>query len=86
MPNSKKGENFETYIKNRWPHIQEEDWKRFVASHSGIDFKKMSEWGKGMQKKNKHNHKLGDCGYLENVVPRRMIRHNMLGKLLLSFA
>jgi hypothetical protein len=65
MPNSKKGENFETYIKNRWPHIQEEDWKRFIASHSGIDFKKTSEWGKGMRKKNKHNHKLGDCGYLE---------------------
>jgi hypothetical protein len=25
----------------------------------------MSEWGKCMQKKNKHKHKLSDCGYLE---------------------
>jgi hypothetical protein len=65
MANSKKDENFETYIMNRWPQIQEGDWKRFVASHSGTDFEKMSEWGNGIRKKNKHNHKLGDCGYLE---------------------
>jgi hypothetical protein len=43
MANSKKDENFETYIKNRWPQILEEDWNRFAASHSGTDFKKMSE-------------------------------------------
>jgi hypothetical protein len=65
MENLKKDEKFETYIKNIWPQIQEEDWKRLVASHSGTDFKKMSEWGKGMRKNNKQNHKLDNCGYLE---------------------
>jgi hypothetical protein len=40
MANAKKDENFETYINNRWPQIQEEDWKQIVASHSGTDFKK----------------------------------------------
>jgi hypothetical protein len=80
MANSKKDENFKTYIKIGWPQIQEEDWKRFVASHSGTDFKKMSEWGKCMRKKNKHNHKLGDCGYLEKRSAK------VLGKLLLSLA
>jgi hypothetical protein len=86
MANSKKDGNFETYIKNRWPQIQEEDWTRFVASHLGTEFKKMSEWGKGMQKKNKRNHKLGDCGYLEKCSAKEDDWAQHLGKLLLSLA
>jgi hypothetical protein len=46
MENSKKNENYETYLKNRWPKIQEKDWQLFVASHSDTSFKKMSEWGR----------------------------------------
>ena len=64
MANSKKGEDFETYIKIRWPKIEKEDWQKFVAFHSGSLFKRKSEWGKGMRKKYKMNHKLGSRGYL----------------------
>jgi beta-lactamase class D len=32
MVNSKKNENYETYVKNGWPQIQEKDWWLFVAS------------------------------------------------------
>jgi hypothetical protein len=45
MANSNKNENYETYVKNRWPQIQEKDWQLFIASHSNTSFKKMSEWG-----------------------------------------
>jgi len=64
MANSKRGEGFETYIKIRWPKIEKADWQKFVASHSGSPFKRKSEWGKGMRKKHKMNHKLDSRGYL----------------------
>jgi hypothetical protein len=64
MENSKKHENYETYVKNRWPQIQEKDWQLFVASHSDTSFKKMSEWGKGMRKNTKQNDELDNQAYL----------------------
>ena len=38
MANSKRHEDFESYIKKRWPQIQENDWQRFVASHADSVF------------------------------------------------
>jgi hypothetical protein len=64
MANSKKNENYETYVKNRWPQKQEKDWQLFIASHSDISFKKMSEWVKGMRKKTKHDDELDNQAYL----------------------
>jgi hypothetical protein len=64
MANSKKNENYETYVKNRWPQIQEKDWQLFVASHLDTSFKKMSEWGKGMRKKTKQDNELNNHAYL----------------------
>ena len=56
MANSKRHEDFESYIKKRWPQIQENDWQRFVASHADSVFKTHSKWGKDMRK-NKLDHK-----------------------------
>jgi hypothetical protein len=64
MVNSKKNKNYETYVKNIWPQIQDKDWQLFVASHSDTSFKKMSEWGKGMQKKTKQDDELDNQAYL----------------------
>ena len=55
MANSKRHEDFESYIKKRWPQIQENDWQRFVASHADSVFKSQSQWRKDMQK-NKLDH------------------------------
>jgi hypothetical protein len=62
--NKMKDKDFEEVIKKKWPHIEEEDWKQFLASHSDDDFKKKSDWGKELREKNKLNHKLGTRGYL----------------------
>jgi hypothetical protein len=62
--NLKKNEDFDTYIKKRWPQIEWEQWKLFIASHSNEHFEKISKWGKDMQSQNKMNHKLGSHGYL----------------------
>ena len=58
-----KYKDFKTVIKKRWPNILEEDWQRFIASHSTYDFKMLSRWGKHMRTKITMNHKLGSRGY-----------------------
>ena len=63
MANKNKDKDFNTYVLRRWPKIQEGDWKLFIAYHSEDEFKKLSEWGKGMREKNKMNHMLGSRGY-----------------------
>ena len=62
--NKMKDQDFEEVIKKKWPQIEEEDWKQFLASHSGDDFKNKSSLGKKMCEKNKLDHKLGSRGYL----------------------
>jgi hypothetical protein len=63
MANKNRNKDFNTYVLTRWPQIQEEDWNLFVAYDSEDEFKKLSEWGKGMREKNKMNHRLGSRGY-----------------------
>jgi hypothetical protein len=48
MENLKKDEDFDTYIKKRWPQIQWEQWELFIESHSNEDFEKMSKCGKDL--------------------------------------
>jgi hypothetical protein len=62
--NNMKDKDFEETIKKKWPQIEEDDWKQFLASHSNDDFKKKRSWGKKMRELNKLDHKLGSCGYL----------------------
>jgi hypothetical protein len=63
-----KDKDFEEVIKKKWPQIEEEDWKKFVATQSGDDFTNKSSKGKKMREKNKLNHKLGSRGYLGKKV------------------
>jgi hypothetical protein len=48
MANKMKGKDFEEVIKKKWPQIEEEDWKQFVATQSGEGFTNMSYKGKKM--------------------------------------
>jgi hypothetical protein len=64
MANTMKEKDFQSVIKQKWPQIDEEDWKQFIASHTNDEFKHKSEWGKRMRSQNKFYHKLGSRGYL----------------------
>jgi hypothetical protein len=64
--NKIKDEDFETAIKKKWPHIIEEDWKKFVESHSDDTFRVMSSWGECMRMNIMTNHKLDSHGYRGN--------------------
>ena len=70
MANKRKDKDFETDIKKRWPHIQEEDWQQFIATHSDDEVKKKCDCGKDMWMKNTMNHKLRSRGY----IGKRMLR------------
>ena len=61
--NSKKGEDFETCIKKKWPQIPHGEWLEFVEYHSYESFRKKSDLMKELRSKNKMNHKLGSRGY-----------------------
>ena len=61
---------FENDIKKRWPEKQEEDWQQFIAFDADDEFKKNSDWRKGMQIKNTMNHKLDSRG----CIGKRMMR------------
>lgn len=63
MAHRNKDKDFNTFVRIRWPKVQEEDWKQFIAYHSDPGYMKLSEWGKEMRKKNQMNHMLGSRGY-----------------------
>ena len=63
MAHRNKDKDFNTFVRIRWPKVQEEDWKQFIAYHSDKEYKQLSEWGKELRKKNQMNHYLGSRGY-----------------------
>ena len=63
MAHRNKDKDCNTFVRIRWPKVQEEDWKQFIAYHSDKEYKQLSEWGKELRKKNQMNHYLGSRGY-----------------------
>jgi hypothetical protein len=41
----------QTYVRRRWPSIQEEDWKLFFASRTSSKFDKLSAWERNCRKR-----------------------------------
>ena len=52
MAHRNKDKDFNTFIRIRWPKVQEEDLKQFIAYHSDPTFQGLSVCGKMMRKKN----------------------------------